>query len=131
MMDHKLCATIALNNIVLARAIQLRRRRQKRVRRFWVHPINEQRNQLSEFRLQAELVFHPEQFRSYMRMSPFLFHSLLGLIEHRFVNVFIYYFLLILQKADKNEHTKRHTEICALSKTRDLRTQKIFKLSFL
>ncbi|KAJ8954112.1 hypothetical protein NQ317_007718 [Molorchus minor] len=56
--------------------------RKKRKRRFWIHPLNTQRIQQSQFYiLHPKLRAHPEKFFDYYRMSIISFNEVLNLIR--------------------------------------------------
>ena len=65
-----------------ATAALLLYRRQK-YRRYWVHPINQSREQFGEFhRLYKDLRKYPDRFYTYYRMSMEQFDYILAQIEH-------------------------------------------------
>ncbi len=61
-----------MDPIILAAAyVYIREKKlKKRSRRWWVHPINERRDELGEFsKLIHELRLHDDRFRKYFRMT--------------------------------------------------------------
>ena len=58
-------------------------RREKYNRRYWVHPINQIREDLGEFNtLYKDLKKYPDRFYTYYRMSTEQFDTILAQIQH-------------------------------------------------
>ena len=59
-----------------------RRIKKRRVRRFWIHPLNLLRSQMGEhLKIEAMHSQYPQKFFEYTRMTPRLFDSLLSLVQ--------------------------------------------------
>jgi hypothetical protein len=70
-------------------------------RRYWIHPINEERDNLGEYhRLVQELRLDSQRFNTYCRMSPEIFEKLLQKVGPR------------IQK----QHTKFRQALCSSQK---------------
>jgi hypothetical protein len=66
------------NSRAVVLALLLRRRRNKRKRLFWVHPINQKRSTYGEYcHLVNELRLDEERFRMYFHLPPNVFEELL------------------------------------------------------
>ena len=66
-------------NLLTTNCILLRRQRLRRL--YQVHPINQKRPELSEFRLFDELLVYPAPFKSYLRMGPEDFFYLMDILK--------------------------------------------------
>lgn len=76
--------TVAVFLLILAARNALRRRRNRRVRRFRTRPINRQRAQRNQFVYFMDMKRRdPAQFFKFTRMNVDLFDELLGLVESR------------------------------------------------
>ena len=53
------------------------RRRQMKIRRYWIHPILQQRQRFGAYTLVQELYQDPERFKQYFRMSKAQFDHIL------------------------------------------------------
>ena len=86
-MDRKklLAANLLATNCILLR-------RQRRRRLYQVHPINQKRAELSEFRIFDELLIYPARFKSYLRMGPDDFFYLLDLLKDGYILVLFFQF---------------------------------------
>ena len=86
-MDRKklLAANLLATNCILLR-------RQRRRRLYQVHPINQKRAELSEFRIFDELLIYPARFKSYLRMGPDEFFYLLDLLKDGYILVLFFQF---------------------------------------
>ncbi|GBO28035.1 hypothetical protein AVEN_258675-1 [Araneus ventricosus] len=66
----------------LSALLVVRRRRRRRQRKYWVHPIVNERTIMGKFTLlHSQLKEYPDKFFEYSRMSTALFETLLSKVE--------------------------------------------------